>query len=84
MHIGNQNNEVLPPVEGKPELNPTPSPFILCEECEGKGQIFDDGIYRECPVCDGEPKITFATVKSYAQQIDRLAVKAIKESKHDQ
>ena len=48
---------------------------IICEECDGKGQIFDDGLYRECPVCDGDPRITFQTVKEYARQITEMSKK---------
>jgi hypothetical protein len=51
------------------------APFILCKECDGRGWYEDDGTQCSCPVCDGEPKITFATVKSYAEQIDRLLCK---------
>ena len=54
------------------ELRKTRPHFILCEECDGKGQIFDEGLYRECPVCDGTPMINFELVKQYAQQIDEL------------
>lgn len=46
--------------------------FILCEECSGMGFIEEDGRQHSCPVCDGDPKITFATVKEYARQIDEL------------
>lgn len=49
-----------------------PSQFILCEECDGTGRVDDEGSIFTCRICDGEPKITFATVKDYAEQIDSL------------
>jgi len=43
---------------------------MICQECVGTGSVEHDGVSKLCPVCDGEPLITFQTVKSYAQQID--------------
>ena len=43
---------------------------ILCQKCDGKGTIENDGLQKCCPVCDGNPLIDFQTVASYAQQID--------------
>ena len=62
-------------------LRATRPHFILCEECSGKGLIEDDGQYRECPVCDGTPMITFELVKQYAEQIDSLRKQLRERSK---
>ena len=41
---------------------------IICTECTG-GFVEDDGQKHPCPVCDGDPVITFATFKEYSRQI---------------
>ena len=50
---------------------------ILCEKCVGKGTVENEGVTNNCPVCDGEPIITFATVAEYARQIDELRKEAL-------
>ena len=48
---------------------------IICTPCNGKGFTEEDGYTRTCRVCDGDPVITFETVKEYAFQIDDLRLK---------
>jgi len=48
---------------------------IICTHCNGKGFTEEDGYTRTCRVCDGDPVITFETVKEYAFQIDDLRFK---------
>lgn len=45
--------------------------FIECE-CEN-GRVEDDGIERECPICDGDRHITLETVSEYAKQIRQFS-----------
>lgn len=51
------------------------TPFLLCQRCKATGYVEDDGVKRECPVCDGDPKITYEAFAEYAQQIDELLLK---------
>jgi uncharacterized Zn finger protein (UPF0148 family) len=46
--------------------------YILCVKCKDTGLLESDGIKSICPVCDGDPKITYETVAEYARQIDKL------------
>src|SRR5574337_669691 len=45
--------------------------FITCQ-C-GTGKVEEDGVSRNCPVCDGDPRITLETIKEYARQVDSFS-----------
>ena len=45
---------------------------FLCQMCNGTGQVPLEGMGdSDCPVCDGDPVITYEVFASYSRQIDR-------------
>lgn len=60
--------DVFDPAKGKfvsskaptKDSKKTNDDYTTCPECKGTGQVKDkqDGVKRECPICDGEGIVT--------------------------
>ena len=63
-----KNGDATAKVEHSPRLLGN---YLVCANCTD-GVVEDEGKTYGCPVCDGDPNITYETVAEYSRQIDAL------------